>query len=441
METVMMWGGVLIILGAVVLLVKQVETRLVLFCAGLLMCTLAGNPMAAFAAFEKSMTTGMLIKTICSVMGFAFVMKATKCDAHLIHILAKRLVKLRLILIPAATLVTAFVNISLPSAAGVSAAVGAIIIPLLINMGVRPAMAAAAVFGGTYGSMFSPGWPHNPYVAKLVADATGNPPDVMAVINNHYVTVAITLVISAVCLGILGQILKENKGWEPDAENKIPELAKPNLIFALVPIFPVLLLMFSSYISGAAAPEWGKTLIATMPSLKGISVPAAMLLGCILGIALTRTNPINCSKEFFKGMGHGYADVVGIIICAGVLVGGMQALGIVQALIDVLKHSDAYAVYAAALGPFFLAIITGSGDAATLAFNEAITPHAEQFGSTIIDMGALASIAGSLGRTMSPLAGAAIICAGLANVNTMELSKRTALGMLIGIVVSLIMIG
>ena len=72
-------------------------------------------------------------------------------------------------------------------------------------------------------------------------------------------------------------------------------------------------------------------------------------------------------------------------------------------------------------------MISGSGDAASFAFNGAVTPYAEQFGMTIMGLGSLAQIAGAIGRAVSPVAGAAIICAGLAKVSPMEVSKRNFL--------------
>ena len=82
-----------------------------------------------------------------------------------------------------------------------------------------------------------------------------------------------------------------------------------------------------------------------------------------------------------------------------------------------------------------MGIITGSGDAATFAFNEAITSQAIQLGFEQDKLGMAASIAGALGRGSSPIAGACIVCAGLALANPVELAKRTALGMFISIVV------
>jgi DcuC family C4-dicarboxylate transporter len=49
-----------------------------------------------------------------------------------------------------------------------------------------------------------------------------------------------------------------------------------------------------------------------------------------------------------------------------------------------------------------LAILSGSGDAAALAFNGAVTPHAVQLGFQITDMGSLATLSGAFG-TMSPI--------------------------------------
>lgn len=92
------------------------------------------------------------------------------------------------------------------------------------------------------------------------------------------------------------------------------------------------------------------------------------------------------------------------------------------------------------MAPFFIAVISGSGDAAAFAFNGAITPFAEQFGLSIMDLGSLAQIAGAMGRSMSPIAGAAIICAGLAKVNPIEVSKRNALPCLASAIVLMLLL-
>ena len=94
----------------------------------------------------------------------------------------------------------------------------------------------------------------------------------------------------------------------------------------------------------------------------------------------------------------------------------------------------------ATFGPFFLAIISGSGEAASIAFNQAVTIHAAELGMNPLDLGSLAAISGALGRTMSPLAGACIICAGFAKVNPLDLAKRNFPGMIVGVTVTMVVL-
>ena len=129
----MLWIGGLIVCLTFYAIVKRYETRMVLLTSGVLMAAISGKMSVAFEAFTKAMVNGGLVPVICSVMGFAFVMKYTKCDQHMVQLLAGSITKLRLILIPAAVMVTFAINIALPSAAGCSAAVGAILIPALMK--------------------------------------------------------------------------------------------------------------------------------------------------------------------------------------------------------------------------------------------------------------------------------------------------------------------
>ncbi len=413
-------GGVILI-GVVYLLLKRHESRMVLIAAGILMAIIAGKPMSALDAFAKSMTNAGLITSVCSSMGFAMVMKYTGCDKHLVVAIGKFLKKLGFLLIPGATIATFVINIAIPSAAGASAAVGVIFIPILMASGIHPAMAAAAVKSGTYGSMLNPGLLHNGVIAKLANT------DIPTVIQYHMKADVIGVIIAAFVLTGVGIFLKENSGYVPEgevteeeanAENSI----KVNPIYALMPLLPVVILLLGST---------GK-----VPMLK-MGVPQAMIIGAILSLIVTRSNPTQLTKSFFDGMGDAYANIIGIIISVGVFVAGMQQLGLVKALIAWMLESTGIVKIAATFGPFILAMIAGSGDAATVAFNEAVTPHAAEFGLDALSMGSMAALAGTLGRTMSPIAGATIICAGIAGVDPMEVCKRNALGIFIALIVGM----
>ena len=113
----------------------------------------------------------------------------------------------------------------------------------------------------------------------------------------------------------------------------------------------------------------------------------------------------------------------------------MKALGMLKALTDAMITHPEIAKFSTGFGPYLLGVISGSGDAAATAFNKAVTINAAQFNMNPLSMGSLAVLGGALGRAMSPLAGAAIICATYANVSPMDVAKRNALGMFLGCLV------
>lgn len=406
--------GCILVLITLFLLIKRYEARMVLVAAGIVMCACAGNPMAALNSFAKGMGSSM-ISSACSSMGFALVMRFTGCDKHLINFLAKGLTKVHFLIIPGVVLGTFAVNMALPSAAGTAAAAGAIFIPIMMGAGIHPAMAAAAVKCGTYGSMLNPGLAHNPFVAKIAGIG------VMDVIAFHYKANLASLVIAAITITAIAYFFKENKGHVAEGL-ELEENFKVNYLYALMPIIPIAILLL------------GATQI--VPVFK-MGVAQAMIIGSILALAVTRTSPTELTKSFFDGMGKAYGDIIGIIISAGVFVAGMNAMGLVKAFTNAMLNNPAIVKIAASVGPFLLGLIVGSGDAATFAFNEAITPHAADFGMTPVQMGSMATLGGTLGRTMSPIAGATIIVAGIAGVNPMEIAKRNALPMVLAMIVGM----
>lgn len=416
----MLWIGFAIILITIYCLMKQYETRLVLFVSGVIMAIISGNLMVAFDAFSKSMKNANLIKPIIAAMGFAMVLQITKCDQHLIYLLAKSLKNLGPALVPGAVLATALVNTSITSAGGCSAAVGAILIPVLIGSGVHPAMAAAAVFAGTYGSpMLNPGFGQ----IAIVADVAHSTP--IDVISNHYHVVLILGLITAVSLTIVAFIKGEHKGYHSEALDNVEDF-KINYIMALVPMLPLIILVLGS--------------TGVVPLFKKFAISHAMLIGCFAAFLATRKNPAEISKAFFKGAGDGFATVFGIITMALVFVSGVKSLGIIDWMIQEMINTPAIAKVSATIGPFLLGVISGSGEAASIAFNQSVTIHADTLGLNALNLGSLAAISGALGRTMSPIAGCAIICAGFAKVNPLELVKRTALGMIIAVFTTMVLL-
>ena len=405
--TWIMWAALIVVIGTVYALIKRYETRLVLLTSGLIMCVLSMDPFAAFQQFDKSMTSSSLIIVICSSMGFAAVMNITKCDLHLVSLLTKPLNKLGILLLPCCMIVTGITSLAISSLSGMCAAIGPTIVALMIRAGFKPAMAAATVIASTLPSFWSPGSSHNGFVAQLAN---------WSVMDFVTYTSMRTLLISVVCIALLmvvcvvyGDFKKGGFANEGVNQTDVELPENPNVLWAFAPLLPVVLLFVIAF--------W-------FPSIK-ISVATAMLFGFIYTLIVTRANPTDLIKKFFDGMGRGYGNILGLIIAAGVFAAGLRECGVIGVFVEFLKHSSEVAKLGAAIGPMLLGIMTGSGDAAGFAFNEAVTPHAPEFGMTIPDLGYIAIVSATLGRVSSPIAAGVIIIAGIAQVSPIEVIKRS----------------
>lgn len=413
----------IVLILCIVLIARRIEPRLVLFAGGMLMCLLVLSPMTGFNALSKSIAGAKVIETIAGSMAFAFVMQYTKCDQHLVHMLSKALKKLGpMFLIPGGILVTAFVHISVPSAAGCAASVGPVLIPILIGAGIAPVMAASILFCGTYGAtMMNPGF----HQIAVVSEATGNAP--AEIVANHF---SVVLVASAVVLIVETAVayhLKEHKGYTPPDSNegKVEEF-KVNFLYAITPLLPLFLIMLGS--------------MNIVPGLKTLRIIHCMIIGVIALCIVTKTNPGKISTAYWEGFGKGMANIYSIIICSAVFVSGIQVTGLLKVMLEAMASNPAIARITGSIGPFLLAVICGSGDAASVAFNQAVTPFAAQFGIAPMDLGGLAAFTGCLGRTMSPIAGCTMVCCGLAGTSDpVALAKRNAPAMIAAMIATTIM--
>ncbi|MGL4894091.1 MAG: C4-dicarboxylate transporter DcuC, partial [Shewanella sp.] len=414
--------GLLALLVTVYLLIKRYDTRTVLIGAGLFMCLFTQTPFRAFDAFATQMVSPGLIQAICSAMGFAFVLRYTKCDAHLVKLLTASMSKLGLMIIPLAVAMTFLISIAIPSAAGVSAAVGATLIPLLIAARIHPAIAASVVIVGNIGAVLNPGVAHNVQISGYAQT------EVIDFIMFHSSVAIMGGVIGALSLTAIAFFRNEHVmsasqiAYAQTEKMQViedPLAGEPaNLTYALIPFIPVVILVLTSF-----------KLFGDIT----VTVPAAMLLGAICALVVTRSKPSDVTDNFFNGMGSAFANILGIIIAAAVFIEGLKACGLIDAFIQLIISNPNIARWGGTIGPFIMAAITGTGDATAFAFNQAVTSNAVALGLDPARLGSAALYAACFGRGISPLAGAAIVCAGIAGVNPIEIVKRTALGMILSL--------
>jgi len=262
----------------------------------------------------------------------------------------------------------------------------------------------------------------------------------MDVIFDHKTASVVAIILVAVLLFIEAKLFRQDRDWTPEragvdlsqtTQKQHASLDRVSVVMALVPVVPLILLPLT-------VPQFG---ITTRWLPKGLTVLEAMVIGVLVGMLVTWTSPAKITRNFFDGMGRAYSLVIGIIIAAGVFIGGLEAAGVITALIETLKKAQSAVPVIGTFGPMLLAFVVGSGDAVTLAFNNAVTPHAAQFGMLPVNLGNLAMLGGALGRSMSPVAAVSIIAAGLAGVNPIELTKRNLVPMLLAAVVVLVVLG
>ena len=290
----------------------------------------------------------------------------------------------------------------------------------MVRAGFKTAIAGAAIIGSITPSTLSPGSSHNVWIAKI---ADMDVMDLIVQFAPKILTVCALNILLVTAMVFVFRDYKKNKDGEgdvlevsSDARGELPE--HPNVLMALAPVLPIIILFL-----GATA----------LPILK-MSIAEAMIYGVIFTFLVSRADPQQVTKEFFTGMGKGYANIMGIIIAAGCFAGGLRAAGVIDALIETLKNSREIAGYAANFGPFLMGVLTGSGDAAGHAFNQAVTPYAAEFGMQIPNLGMVAALSGALGRMCSPIAGATLVIAGMIKASPLEVSKRMAIPMIINLI-------
>ncbi|GAA6296435.1 hypothetical protein F220043C3_48690 [Enterocloster asparagiformis] len=429
----MVWAGALIVLITFAAILKNLEARMVLILSGAAMALIAGIAGVegcfdgAMQAFISQLINESLVPTICACMGFSAVMEYTKCSSNLVYLLTRPLQKVRFAVVPGAILITWLINIVVMSAAGCAATVGTLLVPMMLGLGVHPATAAACILIGTWGNVMNPGQSFNVQVGEL-ASMTG-----LEVVSSFTVVAVIALAASIVLLSVIDitMVKKGNKqgaayAAEPGSADREAVKSAPvkiNYFKALIPATPIIFL-----------------LLGNAGVLPNFDITVWMLSCSVLGLLLDVRHVQDGVKQFFNGVGNSYRDIITLMAAASVFTFGMNAVGLTGALVDVMKNSTAIARLGAGFGPFIIAALSGSGNAAAIAFNTSITPHAADLGYAVEAMGSVAQIAAAIGRSASPVAGVTIICAKMAGVSPMDVVKRSILPMLAAVLIFMFML-
>lgn len=433
MDPILILAGLIIAL-AIVAMVRRVDVRLVLLGAGLAMALLAGQPLVIADTFTRGMVAAM-VAPICASMGFAALMNATRCDRHLVHGLLAPLRRVEWLVVPGGILAAYLVNMAVPSQTSTAAALGPILVPLLLASGRPPAVAAAAlVLGASFGGdLLNPGAQD---VQAVAGSANIDAADLSArVIPASLAGVLVATIVFTLLNGRKARLRLGEPVPVVPAPPDEPSL-RVNPIKAAIPLVPIALLL-TAY-AGWAPLAW---LVTPPPGdewrplASALPVVRAMLIGAVLGLVVAWREVLALTKAFFEGMGTAYASIISLTISALCFGAGVAAIGLADALLQMASASNALVPLAAGF-PWALSILSGSGSGPILAFSQTFLAHVSAADAPVT-LGAVACLGGAFGRTMSPVSAVVVYGSGLVATPPLQVIRHLLPALVAGAAVAL----
>jgi DcuC family C4-dicarboxylate transporter len=429
--------GLVIIAAAVVAVLRRVDVRLALLLAALALGLLSGTPELIVRTFLSTLSSEQFFVPIGCAVGFAYVLRHTGCEQHLVHLLVRPLRRARALLVPGVVLVGFAVNCPVVSQVGTVVSIGAVLIPLLRAARVSPVTSGAALLLGCSlgGDLLNPGAPEWRTVATALKleDST-------ACITRDLVLLLLLQV--GVCTAIFWVLSRRAEAALPKpsepapAPGDAPAEFRVNYLKAAVPLVPVVLLFLTGPpLQLVSVPkEWLVDLQRTGDAANFGSrlIGAAMLLGVGLAALTSPRKLPGTAKAFFEGAGYAMTHIISLIVVAQCFGKGVENIGVKDALGRVVGGRPSLLLPAAGLLPLGFAAVCGSGMATTQALFGFFVGPAQSAGIDPLLVGAVVAITASAGRTMSPVAAIVLMSASLTASEPLALVRRVVVPLLCG---------
>lgn len=426
------------------LIAKNYDAKVVLLAAGLVLlfsAALLGHPILSdklatgsvwldpFKQIEEIFVKqlGSAGLTIMVLFGFSSYMSHIGANDVAVHLMTKplRRIKSKYILVPIIFLLGNLLSLVVPSASSLAVLLMATLYPVLKKTGMS-SLTAGAVIATTATIMPTPLGADNVVAAQKLGY------NLVDYVFSYHAKISIpVLLIMAVTHYFWQKYMDKKQGAIEPAEINDDKLNLnenlPPAYYGIFPILPlILVLVFNLAIKGI---NFG---------LVGISL-LCMTITVIVEVIRSRSFK-ETSKQFgifFKGMGTGFAQVVSLIVAASLLVEGLKSIGIIDMLIDSVKHVESagsilmliFSGVAALIG-----FISGSGLAVFYSFINIIPEITEKIGVNSIMVALPMQLTSNLIRSVSPVAAVINVVASIVNVNPIQVVKRTSVPIIIGII-------
>jgi len=427
MDTVA-WGAAAVTAAAVAGVLRGLDVRLVLLAAALALGAIAGDLKPVVGQFLRTFSDEKFVVPICTAMGFAYVLRATGCDAHLVRVLVAPLRRVRWLTVPGVVAAGFLVNVPVISQASTAVCLGTVAVPLMRAAGFSPTTVGATLLLGCSvgGELLNPGAPE----LNSVSEAAGGDP--RAVVPDVARLIGPMLAVSGAAFWLLSR--RDRPGVVEPAAAPAEASGRLNPLKAAVPLVPLALL----FLSGppldlvAVAPEW----VGAAPGGREVNsrlIGLAMLLGTLAAAAVSGRAAKGCMKAFFEGAGYGFTNIVSLIVTANCFGRGIEQAGLARHLGDLIAAAPGLLHPLAGFVPFAFAWVCGSGMASTQSLYGFFHGPAVQLGADPLAVGALVAVGSAAGRTMSPVAAVVFMCATLSGARGPDLVKRVAGPLILGL--------
>lgn len=201
-------------------------------------------------------------------------------------------------------------------------------------------------------------------------------------------------------------------------------------IYAILPIFPIILLLVFYLISSVSNLEIS------------LSVEMAVIISFILAFIVEMIRNRNGKKvidgteKFFTGMGKSFG-IVALLVAATVFVNGLKAIGIINALQSAMQNMESTGFILPLiliLLTALIVILSGSGTALFYAMVPLMYGLAKAAGISALAVTVPMGLAGNLLRAVSPVSAVVVIVAGATKQNPLRIVRRTAIPMIAGVI-------
>lgn len=431
----------LIIAVAVYAVARGVDVRLALLVAAFALAGLKGDWAPIVVKFIATFSDEQYVVPICTAMGFAYVLRHTGCDQHLVRLLTKPLRSARIFLIPGVVFVGFLVNIPVISQTSTAVCIGAVVVPLMRAARLSSLTIGASILLGASigGELLNPGAPELNTVARRLSEDEQREvspkevvPAVMPLLFPHLA------IATALFWGF--QLRAERKATKVaiTASEESPDL-HVNIVRAIVPLVPLILLFLAGPpLNVLSIPEhW------VIPAEAGVTgtkyetrlIGLAMLIG-VLAAALSNPWVVRgVPKAFFEGAGYAFAEVVSLIVIASCFAEGVKIVGVAKLIGDGIQQVPGMLIPVAGFVPLAFAALSGSGMASTQGLYGFFVDPARALGVDPKEIGAVVSLGAAAGRTMSPVAAVALMSAKLTGTNSFALARRVAPPLLLSLAI------